>query len=240
MQAVKPHTLVWPPKVHNKVQLDEIYQLFPAFAPPVFPEVSAEIRESIENGTFSGLTPEQAEQAGIMKSLPPGKAFSLKLPFLLFFLGSGIPSKKFPSLCQILHTSNRQILRGMHLFMDFPVWEVSDDLQAIEPFVFPYVKKTWLLDGDEIVALSQYTFINTGYLVGQQIDLNEEDVVLTTLMPHTSQGLSLGMGMVLSHAVEIDIAPPSSLRPSWFMHRKCSPWRMFFQQLPKSFARYLL
>lgn len=109
--------------------------------------------------------------------------------------------KRFPQLRRILHTSTKQQLSGMSIFADFPVYDAPHDLNVLQSYTHPYSKKTFVADGDELVALSQYNIINTGYLVGHQIGLNEEDIVFTTLLPHTSQGLSLGLGMVLPHKV---------------------------------------
>jgi len=56
------------------------------------------------------------------------------------------------------------------------------------------------------VGLSQNNVINTGYLVGNLAGITEEDIVLTTLNLHHANGLSLGLGMVLSHKCHLVVA----------------------------------
>jgi len=51
----------------------------------------------------------------------------------------------------------------------------------------------------KIVSLSEYTIINTGYLVGKNINASPEDYVLSTIPLHLSPGLSLFAGLTLSH-----------------------------------------
>jgi len=51
----------------------------------------------------------------------------------------------------------------------------------------------------KIVSLSQYTIINTGYLVGKNIKANSDDYILSMIPLHLSPGLSLFTGFTLSH-----------------------------------------
>eukprot|EP01127_Copromyxa_protea_P010063 TRINITY_DN2414_c0_g1_i1.p1 TRINITY_DN2414_c0_g1~~TRINITY_DN2414_c0_g1_i1.p1 ORF type:complete len:499 (-),score=125.40 TRINITY_DN2414_c0_g1_i1:30-1487(-) len=187
LSDLKVHTLVWPPKVHNTVQLDEIYDIFPGYVVAPEPEWWPEVKASMDDGTFTGFTAEQKEDPFVKG--PPSD--------------STLPSKRFPYLRNLLHTSNKQRLPGLVNFTNLPTYVPAPELNALESVIFPYNKTTLLLDGNDVVPLSQYSIINTGYLVGQLAGVHEEDVVLTTLSPNTAQGLSLGLGLVLSHSAKL-------------------------------------
>jgi len=150
---VNPRTLAWAPKVHNKVQLDEIYQLIPDLA----------------------TAPREM----------------------------GIKDSRFPALRQILHTSLSLDLSGLVNFKDFVVYHDARLLSLHTKNADPKKDLVTLFDGDQSFQLSERSIINTGYLVGNAIGLKNTDIVCTTLMPHTSWGLSLGLGMVLAHHAKI-------------------------------------
>jgi len=62
--------------------------------------------------------------------------------------------------------------------------------------------------GEKNVGLSQFNIINTGYLVGERIGMSSSDILLTTVPFHLSAGLSLGVGMSLSHSSQLTFAFP--------------------------------
>jgi len=110
---------------------------------------------------------------------------------------------RFPTLRFVLQTS-RQDLDGIIKFTDFLVYDYPGPLRRLKSIIDPKTPNTILLNPeDKEITLSQYNIINTGYLVGHRGDLNEEDVVFTTLALHNSYGLSLGMGLAVSHMTKL-------------------------------------
>jgi hypothetical protein len=67
---------------------------------------------------------------------------------------------------------------------------------------------TYVKQGAKNIGLSQYNIINTGYFVGKGIGLTSEDIILTTIPHSLSAGLSLGVGMALSHKSQLTYAFP--------------------------------
>jgi len=56
-----------------------------------------------------------------------------------------------------------------------------------------------LTPNNKEVGVSEHAILNAGYLVGLAAELNEEDRICTTLGLHRAAGLSLGVGLALSH-----------------------------------------
>jgi len=130
--------------------------------------------------------------------------------FTKFFLVSQQSKKtiplndpRFPTLRHVLQTS-RQDLDGIIKFTDFLVYDYPGPIRRIKSTIDPMSPNTILLNSDDKeITLSQFNIINTGYLVGHIGALNEEDIVFTTLALHNSFGLSLGMGLAMSHMVKL-------------------------------------
>jgi len=53
------------------------------------------------------------------------------------------------------------------------------------------------------IVLTQYGILNTGFLVGANAGLNESDIVCSTLTLEKGYGLSLNVGLTLSHKVKL-------------------------------------
>jgi hypothetical protein len=68
------------------------------------------------------------------------------------------------------------------------------------------VSSCLLTEERNLLGLTEYSLINTGNLVGAEIDLNEEDIVLTTIQLHKAAGQALGAAMVLAHRAQLVIA----------------------------------
>jgi len=114
-----------------------------------------------------------------------------------------IDDERFPTLRHVLQTS-KQDFNGMYKFGDIIVYSNPHEIQKLEKIVDPKSPLIILLNDDlKEITLSQHNIINTGNLVGHRAGINEEDIVCTTLDLHHSFGLSLGIGMALSHKVKL-------------------------------------
>jgi len=91
-------------------------------------------------------------------------------------------------------------LTGQYAYKDILVYSPSKKyLEKSEKKETPERIGTVVLTNDlKQCGLTQHTIINTGYLVGKNSKLNEEDIVITTIPNHYSVGLSLGLGLSLS------------------------------------------
>jgi fatty-acyl-CoA synthase len=110
-----------------------------------------------------------------------------------------INDQRFPNLRQVLQTS-KQDLDGMYMFRDFLVYHNPLPLKQAESKINTKEAKVYILTpNNKEVGVSEHAILNAGYLVGLAAELNEEDRICTTLGLHRAAGLSLGVGLALSH-----------------------------------------
>jgi len=114
-----------------------------------------------------------------------------------------IYDKRFPALRFILQLS-RQDLDGLYAYGDSLLPGVKEGVNRVAKDNLPSNPNTIIVNDEyKQVLFSQHNLINTGYLTGHRAGLNEEDIVLTTLQPSTTAGLSLGVGLALSHKLKL-------------------------------------
>jgi len=85
------------------------------------------------------------------------------------------------------------------MFSDFMVYTNKTGLNRVADSIDINAPNTTIFSNNKIIKLSQFNIINTGYVVGNLAGITEEDIILTTLQHDTSAGLSLGLGLSLSH-----------------------------------------
>lgn len=118
--------------------------------------------------------------------------------------------RRYPNLKEIFQMDKIHYPNTRHMSSILSKGTDNDELKRFVIHNSPNVRDVTAIvkDGTENFGLSQYNIINTGYFVGQAIGLKQEDIILSTVPLHLSAGLSLGIGMTLSHRAQIVLAYP--------------------------------
>eukprot|EP01123_Difflugia_compressa_P013086 TRINITY_DN5872_c0_g1_i1.p1 TRINITY_DN5872_c0_g1~~TRINITY_DN5872_c0_g1_i1.p1 ORF type:complete len:409 (+),score=69.67 TRINITY_DN5872_c0_g1_i1:54-1229(+) len=111
---------------------------------------------------------------------------------------------RFPNLRHVLLYSKRET---------FPIPNVQILLNSLPDFLLKRdykfkgtpstnITTTFINKQFQEVTITEHSILNTANAVGSIGSLNEEDIVLTTLPPYRTVGLSLGLGLALTQKVK--------------------------------------
>eukprot|EP01120_Amphizonella_sp_Union-15-10_P017470 TRINITY_DN9705_c0_g1_i1.p1 TRINITY_DN9705_c0_g1~~TRINITY_DN9705_c0_g1_i1.p1 ORF type:complete len:474 (-),score=97.26 TRINITY_DN9705_c0_g1_i1:121-1542(-) len=139
----------------------------------------------------------------------------------------------FPYLKNILHIGKEKLpgMIGLRAILVYnpnpnPLLGIPSD---------PHKTCSLVLDSEEVTELSEYSIINTGYLVGHHLGLSQNDIICFTIPPQHSAGQSLGIGLTLPFKAKM-VIPSDFFDPEITLKTISEERCTVLQGLPSYFA----
>jgi acyl-CoA synthetase (AMP-forming)/AMP-acid ligase II len=135
--------------------------------------------------------------------------FYTALPDFSYMRADVASDVRLPYLRHILHTG-KQHYSGMFPLQSVLVWHPErNPFNKFDRIAHPRRTAAFVFTRDlsKIIPLNEYHVINTALVVGRQLHINDEDIIMNTVPAYYSAGQAFGVGLMLAfHARTVMVA----------------------------------